>query len=326
MKKHVQILTVVMLVLTLCLSASGALAADHVLKVGTVLTETDPLYAGLEAFANKVMERTNGAVEVQLFASSQLGGDEDVIEQAKLGANVAILTDPGRMATYVPEFGIFGAPYLVDSYDEMLKLLNTTAYQELADEFEAYGLKILAFNYFQGTRQLFTKKPIATPADLNGERIRSSGSAVVTGTIEAMGANATVLPWSEAYQALQQKVIDGVEVHYSAAVGSSIPEVTSHLSKTAHFYLLTGMVCSESWFSQLPEEYQTIVVEEAYNGGMVASQGVLDGEAEFEQKLLDGGLILVDCEVEAFKEATASVYDDLGFRELKDAIDAELGK
>jgi len=330
MKKKLWFLLLSLLVLSICLLSVNALAdgkkAEYVLKVGTVLTETDPLYAGLELFAKNVAERTDGAVEVQLFASSQLGGDEDVIEQAKLGANVAILTDPGRMATYVPEFGIFGAPYLVDSYDEMLQLLNTTAYQELADQFEAYGLKILAYNYFQGTRHLFTKEPIATPADLAGKRIRSSGSAVVTSTVEAMGANATVLPWSEAYQALQQKVIDGVEVHYSAAVGSSIPEVTSYLSKTAHFYLLTGMVCSESWFNSLPAEYQTIVMEEAYNGGVAASQGVLDREAEFEQALVEGGLTIVDCDVEAFKEATASVYDELGYRELKDAIDAELGK
>lgn len=299
---------------------------EYVLKVGTSMVETDPMYSGLETFANNVKERTNGAVEVQIFPSSQLGADEDVIEQAKVGTNVAMLTDPGRLSAYITEFGIFGAPYLVDSYDEMLKLLDTTAYSELVGQFENDGLKVLAFNYFQGTRHLFTKQPIASPADLRGQRIRSSGSPVVTRTIETMGANATVTPWSEAYQGLQQKVIDGVEVHYSAAVGASIPEVTSYLTKTGHFYLLTGIVCSNEWFEALPEEYKTIVLEEAYNGGTFASEAVIAGEAEYEQQLIDAGLEIVECDTEAFKTATESVYDELGYRELKDKIDAELGK
>ncbi|MCD8349525.1 MAG: C4-dicarboxylate TRAP transporter substrate-binding protein [Planctomycetaceae bacterium] len=315
------------LLATLIFTASSTvMAAQYVLRVGTVLTELDPLYVGLTTFAENVAERTNGAVEVQLFPSSQLGADEDVIEQAKVGARVAIMTDPGRLSAYVPEFGIFGAPYLVDSYDEMLKLLETKAYHDLADKFEDHGLKILSYNYFQGVRHLFTKNPAAKPADLKGQRIRSSGSPVVTRTVETMGANAAVLVWSEAYQGLQQNVIEGVEVHYSAALGSSIPEVTNYLSKTGHFYLLTGIVCSNDWFNALPEEYQKILVEEAYNGGVKASQGVLDGDKEFEKQLLAGGLELVDCDIEAFKKATDVVYDELGYRHLKDAIDAELGK
>ncbi len=299
---------------------------EYVLKVSTVLTENDPLYKGLMVFQENVAARTNGAVEIQLFPSSQLGPDEDVIEQAKVGTNVAVTTDPGRLASYVPEFGIFGAPYLVDTYDEMLKLLDTAAYKDLISNFAQHGLRVLSFNYFQGTRHLFTKSPVAAPADLKGLRVRSSGSQVVTSTIEAMGANATVLPWAEAYQSLQQNVIEGVEVHYSAAVGASIPEVSTHLSKTAHFFLLTGMICSEAWYNTLPAEYQTIVEEEAYNGGAAASQGVLDGEAEFEKALLEGGLTLVDVDIAAFKEATAKVYDELNYRTLKDAIDKELGK
>jgi len=299
---------------------------EYVLKVGTSMVETDPMYKGLEQFANKVKERTNGAVEIQIFPSSQLGPDEDVIEQAKVGTNVAMLTDPGRMSAYITEFGIFGAPYLVDSYDEMLKLLDTTAYQELADQFDSHGLKVIAFNYFQGTRHLFTKNAVAAPADLKGQRIRSSGSPVVTRTVETMGANATVMPWAEAYQGLQQKVIDGVEVHYSAAVGASIPEVTSYLSKTNHFYLLTGIVGSKSWFDSLPDEYKAILVEEAYNGGTFASEAVIAGEAEYEKQLTAAGLEIVDCDIEAFKTVTEVVYDELGYRELKDKIDSELGK
>lgn len=162
--------------------------------------------------------------------------------------------------------------------------------------------------------------------DLAGLRIRSSGSEIVTSTIKNMGANATVLPWSEAYSGLQQKVIDGVEVHESAAVGSSIFEVTKYLSKTAHFQLLTGLVISNAWFEKLPKEYQTIVMEESYNAGKVASEKVIAQEKGFEKSLVDKGIKIVDCDVEAFKSATDKSYDELGYRELKTKIDSELNK
>ena len=301
-------------------------AEQFTLRVGTVLPEGDPVYLGLTAFAENVAERTNGAVEVQVFPNAQLGGDEDVIEQARVGANVGIITDPGRISAYVPDFGIFGAPYLVDSFDEMLQLLDTAAFGELAAELEEHDLKILSFNFFQGTRHLFTRNPVSEPGDLSGQRVRSSGSPVVTRTVETMGANAVVLPWAESYQALQQNVIEGVEVHFSAAIGASIPEVTDYLSLTGHFYLLTGLVISRDWFDSLPAEFQTILLEEAFNAGIVASQAVLDLEAEHLETLLAQGLTLVDVDIDAFRTATDEVFDELGFRELKDAIDSELGR
>lgn len=91
-----------------------------------------------------------------------------MLEQAKVGTGVGIITDPGRISTYVNEFGILGAPYLVDNYEEALKLLDTSVFKNLTDEFTKDGLKILSFNYFQGTRQLFTNKPITKPAQTMG--------------------------------------------------------------------------------------------------------------------------------------------------------------
>jgi TRAP-type transport system periplasmic protein len=296
------------------------------LNVGTVLTEKDPLYAGLQLFKKNVEERTGGAVTIRLFASAQLGKDEDVLEQAKVGTDVGIITDPGRLSAYISDFGILGAPYLVADYDESLKLLNTSVFKDLADQFAKDGLKILAFNYYQGTRHLFTNKPIRTPDDLSGQRVRSSGSEIVTATVKNMGANPTVIPWSDAYTGLQQKVIDGVEVHYSAALGASIYEVTRYLSKTAHFQLLTGMVVSNEWFENLPAEYQAIVEEEAYNGGKYASEQVVAKEKEFEKSLVSKGLEIVDCDVAAFRKAAENTYDAVGYRALKDQIDADLGR
>ncbi|MDR1932750.1 MAG: C4-dicarboxylate TRAP transporter substrate-binding protein [Spirochaetales bacterium] len=298
----------------------------YLLKVGTVLTENDPTYKGMVVFAENTIRRTDGAVDVQIFASATLGADEDVLEQAKIGTNVGVVTEAGRLSAYIPEFGIFGAPYLIRSIDDIGKVLATSAYKGMADQFEKFGLKILSYNYFQGERHLFTKEPAAKPADLKGVRIRSMGSPVGMKTVEAMGANPVVLPWSEAYQSLQQNVVDGVEVHYSAAVGIKIQEVTKYLSKTGQFYLISGIVVSNEWYKSLPPDLQKIVSEECYKGGEAATKGVIDGDAAFEKQLTQGGIKIVDIDYNAFVQATAKVYDELGYGELKRKIDAELGR
>ena len=307
-------------------TATDTPAETYTLKVGTVLSETDPLFLALESFKSNVEEKTSGGVVVELYSGSQLGADEDVLEQAKVGAGVGVITDPGRMSNYIDDFGILGGPYIARHYDEALEVMNTSVYEDLVVQFEEYGFKILSFNYFQGSRHLFTKEPVSSPADLDGLRIRSSGSDVVTKSLEAMGANTTVLPWSEAYQALQQKVIEGVEVHNSAAIGSSIYEVTDYLTLTSHFQLLTGLVISNQWFQELPSEYQTILMEESYEAGKVASQTVLDNDATYLEQLQENGIELVDADIDAFVEAAESTYDELGYRELKDKIDEELGR
>ena len=305
----------------------AAAGGSYTLKVGTALTETDPLFIALtEVFEKNVEEKTNGDVQVEVYSGSQLGSDEDVLEQAIVGAGVGIITDPGRLSNYVYDIGVLQAPYIVSSYDEALKLFETPTFQELAAQVEAQGFNILSFNYYQGERELFTKTPVTSPADLKGLRIRSSGSQVVTSTLEAMGANTTVLAWSEAYQALQQQVIEGVEVHLSAAVGSSMQEVTKYLAFTGHQQLLTGLIISDAWFQKLPAEYQQILKDASYEAGKSASENVIAKNDEYLKTLTDGGIEVVDCDVEAFKTACDKAYEVLKYTEIKAKLDADMGR
>ncbi|GHU28152.1 C4-dicarboxylate ABC transporter [Betaproteobacteria bacterium] len=298
----------------------------YLLKVGTVLAETDPLYKGLELFRDNVMKRTNGNVEVQVFASSQLGKDEDVIEQARLGTNVGITTEPGRLSAYYKDFGIFSAPYLITETSEIDKVLSTPTFKEMGKKLEPQGLHLLSFNWFQGERHLFTKIPAAKPADLTGVRIRSMGNPVANATMTALGGKPVTSPWAEAYQSLENKVYDAVEVHYSAALGASIAEVTKYIEKTGHFFLMTGLVISQKWFETLPAEYQKIVEEEAYNGGKLATDTNIAKADEFEKQLVSKGLTVNKIDKQAFIDACQAVYKELGFADLKAKIDKEMGR
>lgn len=308
-------------------AADAGGSGSYTLKVNTALSETDPLFLALtEVFEKTVEEKTGGDVQVEVYSGSQLGNDEDVLEQAIVGAGVGVITDPGRLSNYVYDIGVLQAPYIAESYDEALELFETETYKKMAAEIENCGFQILSFNYYQGERELFTKNPVAGPEDLKGQRIRSSGSQVVTSTLEAMGANTSVLAWSEAYQALQQQVIEGVEVHLSAAVGSSMQEVTKYLAFTGHQQLLTGLVISQNWYDKLPEDYQTILKEASVEAGKTASENVIAKNDEYLKTLTDGGIEVVECDKEAFKIACDKVYEELKYTDIKAAIDAELGR
>ena len=155
---------------------SFAVAETFELKISTTQTETSMIYAGLQAAANEIMEKTNGDVKVTIYPSSQLGGEEDMIDQAIAGIGVAILSDAGRMSNYVKDIGIFNMAYFVDNYDAGLKVINTATFKKWTDELVDQGLRILCFNYYDGARSFMQNKEIKTPADLKGVVTRTPGA------------------------------------------------------------------------------------------------------------------------------------------------------
>ena len=301
--------------------ASPALSADYTLSINTALTTDDPLYKGLESFRDSVAERTNGAIEVKLFPNSQLGPDEDVLEQARAGAPVAVVVDGGRLAVFQKEFGVLGAPYLASGYDGMRKIVTSSLFEEWVTSLKnASGHQVLSFNWWQGERQLWTNKKITTPADLAGSRMRTPGAPVWVETIKAMGATPTPMPFAEVYSALQQNVIDSVEAQLPAGQGAKLFEVTKELTKTGHINLITGLVTSAAWFDSLPADLQTALREEALKAGDVASYGTQDALAKIEADLKAAGVNIAEIDVTPFREATAGVYETLGYSDLREKL------
>lgn len=303
-------------------TANVAWAADYTLGVNTALAQQDPLYRGLEEFKANVEARTGGNVEVRLYPGSQLGKDEDVLEQARAGAGVAVVVDGGRLAVFVDEFGILGAPYLASGYDGIRKVVTSPVFEEWARKLrDASGHQVLSFNWWQGERHVLTDKRVEKPADLDGVRMRTPGAPVWMETIRAMGATPTPMGWAEVYPALQQQAIDGVEAQHPAAYGSRLYEVVGDISKTGHINLITGIVTSAQWFDQLPEEYRRILREEALAAGDVASRGTEASLAEYERLMKEEGVEIHEIDVTPFREATASVYDTLGYADLRKEVE-----
>lgn len=316
-------LTTLLATAALLASSVQAFAAEYTLSVNTALATSDPLYKGLESFRDSVATASGGRIEVKLFPNSQLGPDEDVLEQARAGAPVAVVVDGGRLAPFVNEFGVLGAPYLASGYEGIRKVVTSDLFEGWVQKLrEVSGHQVLSFNWWQGERQLFTKKPVATPADLAGVRMRTPGAPVWMETVAAMGATPTPMPYAEVYSALQQNVIDAAEVQYPAAWGSKLQEVTTYVTKTGHISLITGLVTSSKWFDSLPADLQKVLRDEALKAGDVASKGTQDSLAQIEADLKAAGMTVSEIDVTPFKQATAVVYDKLGYGELRDQLRA----
>ena len=133
---------------------------------------------------------------------------------------------------------MLGAPYLASGYDGIRKVVTSDMFEEWVGKLrKASGHQVLSFNWWQGERHLWTAKPVRTPADLKGNRMRTIGSPVWLETVTAMGAVPTPMPYAEVYSALEQKVIDSVEVQLPAGYGSKLFEVTKYVTKTGHISL-----------------------------------------------------------------------------------------
>ncbi len=249
--------------LGLAVAPAQPFAADYTLRLGTVLAPGDPLVVGAEKMKKAVEERSGGKIEVQIFPSSQLGDTQDMMDQAQAGSNVGTFVEASRVSVYVPEFNVLVAPYVFDSVDELVKLVETPTYDKWNKELEKKtGLTLLSFNWYQGARNMLTKKPISKPADLKGVRVRTIGQPLWIKTIAAMGAVPTPLAWAEVYPSLQLGVIDGAEAQPSAIRGAKLYEVVSDVTVTEHIYLMSGLLVSAKWLNALPDDLRKIVVEE----------------------------------------------------------------
>lgn len=299
-------------------------AAKYMLNVGMAVSELDSMYKGSMYLKERVEERTDGNLVIKVFPNSQLGNTDDLQEQARMGANVGVITDTGRLADLVPEVGILNAPFIATSYEETKKIVLSDVFNDIASELEDYDYKILSFNWYQGARHLLTNKPVYKPEDLKGLKLRTPGSAVWRESVAAMGATPTPLSWSEVYPAIQQGVIDGAEAQNIATYGATLYEVVDYITKTGHFQLMTGLVVGTQWFNTLPEEYQKILMEEAVKAGDYASQLTNELSIEYEKEMEKNGVTIIEVDKTPFINAVEKVYSKLGYEELRERIQQEV--
>jgi len=314
--------------LALANSAALAQTPKFTLKFNHVLGPKEPYHDGFLKWAKRVEERTKGGLKIEVFHSAALGREEDIIEQIRQGANIGQNTDSARMGNYIPGIAIMNGPYFAETLEEVAKLQKAPTVvrwqQELASKF---GLKVVCFNWVQGYRHFFTNKPIKTPADLAGLRIRTPPAPIWQESIRALGAVPVAMAFGEMYPGLQQRAIDGVELVYNNIPGGRFYEVLKFANETKHIMLINFEVVSAKWFDALPKDYQVALVEECQKAGEETSKEIFRLEAEVEKQLRGRGMTIVkDVDLAAFRKAGDKAYEVLKIIDAKNAVYKEIGK
>lgn len=291
----------------------GALAtpalAQTTIRVASVTGPSHPHNVALRWFADRVAARDVG-LKIEVLDGAQLGGERDYIEGMMLGSIQMAQVSTAPVAGFVPEFDLFSLPYLIRDTAHFKAVVSGPVGEKFNELAEARGLKILAW-FDNGYRNVFNKvRPVVTPEDMDGLKIRVMESPLMVNTVNAMGGSATPMSYSELYTALEQGVLDGGENAAGNVLNDRFYEVSGYYSLTRHFRPPGIVAISMGTWNGLTEEQQAVLAEEAaalqdYELELIAKVG-----AEALEELKSKGMEINEADVDAFRNRMGPVYED----------------
>ncbi len=259
-------------------------------------------------FTKRANERLGDKATVKLFDSGQLGKDKELMQKLKLGS-VHITLPSSIMSSIAGEFGVFDMPFLIKDRAHVQKIESEMLPKDLAPAAEAKGYEVLAM-WENGVRHITNNsKPINTPADLKGLKIRTPKSTWRVKMFTEWGANPTPMSFSEVFVALQTGVIDGQENPYTNIHSAKFSEVQKYLSVTGHVYSPAYPTVGKAAFAKLDPEIQKVLRETAIEMAVWAREkgGAADGD--LKGKLEAAGMSVNVADRQAFVDASAPIYD-----------------
>ena len=300
------------LVVALSLGGIAAAEAQTELKFGHV-GNPGSLF---EASANEFAKRANAKLEEQgldykvvVFGSSQLGTDEELMQKLRLGT-VDFALPSTVMSSTVDAFGVFEMPYLVKDREHMKRIEQEIVWPTLAPLAEQQGYKVLAV-WENGFRHITNNvRPIETPEDLQGIKLRVPSGKWRVKMFQAYDANPTPMAFAEVFTALQTGVIDGQENPFAQIWSAKFQEVQDYLSLTGHVYTPAYVLVGKQKFESLPPEVQQVLEETAKETQAFVYETAAALEDDLLAKLKEGGIQVNEADKDAFIAASQPIYDE----------------
>ncbi len=310
MKAHPRTL----IALLAALGLAGAVQAQIVLKASDTHPAGYPTVVAVEMMGKKLEAATSGRIKVQMFPGAVLGQEKEAVEQTQLGAIQIARISLGVIGPVVPEVNVFNMPFVFRDIAHMRKVIDGAVGDELLAKVSASPARLVALGWMDGgSRSLYTKKPVRSPADLKGQKIRMMGNPLFVDTMNAMGGNGISMGYGEVFSALQTGVIDGAENnppsmftsnHYSAGA--------KYYTQTNHLIIPEILVMSKVSFDKLGAADQALVKKLGREAQL--DQRVLwdKSVAEYSAKLKAAGVEFINIDNKPFFEATAPVRAKYG--------------
>ncbi|TJY41315.1 TRAP transporter substrate-binding protein [Cohnella pontilimi] len=308
-------------------SAPASSAVPEGPKYNFRLAETHPAdyptTKGDQKFAELVKERSNGRITIDVFPGSQLGEEKAVIEQVQLGAIEFTRVSAGALGGFNKEYEAFSLPYIFDNEDHQWKFLNSEDGTKLLDSLESSRMKGLAY-YSSGSRNFYSSKPLNSIKDLKGLKIRVQQNKVNIDLMNALGANATPMPYGEVFGALQTGIIDAAENNFPSYLTSNHYQKAKNLILDQHQRVPEVLLISKLAWDKLNPEDQQLIKQAALDSVATQREEWSKFEKDAEAKVRESGVNIVEVsDLKPWQDAVKPMIERYRaeFGAILDAID-----
>jgi tripartite ATP-independent transporter DctP family solute receptor len=300
-----------------------------VLTLAHGLSETHTVHIAMTEFADKVNERTDGRIQVRILPNGQLGSENENMEQLMAGViSMTKVSAPG-LATYNEAYHTFGLPYIFDNTGDFYHIMDSRQMRDFFLSSQDDGFITVTY-YTSGARSFYTTdKPVRTPADLKGLKIRVQDMKSQTDMMKALGGIPVTMSYGDVYTSLQTGIIDGAESNETALTTGKHGEVCKVFSTDEHAMIPDVLVMSAKVWKNISPEDQKIILEAAYESteshkeawDAAISDAVQEASEQMNVEFVN------DVDKDAFREATSGMVDEYcqeypGVKNLLDIIDS----
>lgn len=298
---------VALMVIFLC--GCGAPAEGLVLSLGHVGASGSLYDVVTHEFARRIEEGSGGSVRIEVFGASAKGDDEIMLQRLRQGS-LDLALPSSVLSSAVEAFGLFDLPYLVAGRDDMVRLGRTVIWPELAPAAQVAGLEVLAV-WENGTRHITTRdRPIKTPEDLVGLRIRTPRSVWRVKLFQQWGATASSLPFQNVLEALRSASIDGQENPIVQIRTAGLADEQGHLSLTGHLYSPAFLTMGRARWARLDPSRQALLLRVARELEPFARETGARMETEMLADLQAAGMTVTEPDRDAFRRSAQPIYEE----------------
>jgi tripartite ATP-independent transporter DctP family solute receptor len=298
----------IIMMFTLAIFAMPAFAGI-VLKHATIHEPTHPVGYTAEFFASRVKELTNGEVTVQVYHSRQLGDARDNVENVRNGTIAFTTLSMSNLSQVLPVLDIWSLPFIFKSDDHYWYVLNHPKSTEFMKQLEPKGIKFITW-ITSGARNFFSQKPIRSPADLKGMKIRVMASPVMINTMKAFGASGVPTAWGELYTALQTGVVDAAENNHPSLISMKFYEVTKYYTLDEHMRIPDLSIASTKVLDKLTKAQKQAVLQAATEATAYMRGAWKVAEVEDLKKLKGLMKEIITVDKKPFQDAVAGIVKD----------------
>jgi tripartite ATP-independent transporter DctP family solute receptor len=296
-----------------------AQAPAHVLKLTMADTRNHPLYQVLLRFADDVKKRTNGAVEVQVYGTGELGSQLNILTGLQTGIIDLCAHTSGFIDTLFPQFQVMDLPFLFPDLTSAEKVLDGPVGKQLASLMPSKGIYALTYGHWGWRVTSTIDRKVPEPTDMKGLKIRVQPGPIFAAMYRALGANPIAIDFSEIYLALSQRTIEAIETPIISLPAAKHYEVVKVVNLTNHVYNTGVLMVSKRKFDSMPKDLQEGLRAGAAEMTPDWRKTMAEKTTETTAFLKEKGLTFVDVDRAAYRRQTHSVYD-----EFRPIIGAEL--